>query len=409
MTGVNRQLNLLVMGIERLRVLYVTFEYHAAQFSGNGTASMSFVRGMRELGAEVLVVCGGPKGSSEISDQTICYEVSSWMQHGRDSAWQEWSNAIETSDPPAVLKSFSPNIVVGVDWESSLAIEKLLQKLQSKDLKQVYYNYRVFYMNSNNSEEDKEWYKTVERRAIVTTQQTICLCNSDRLALSSILSEEEQRRSRISILLPGLRQEIKKLALMTDCSRKPRYLLCCVRIIEEKNVDTYVDVVRILKENGFLKRKNLIPYLIGASSSEEYRTRIENRLRDVCFDCVVSDFVSPSKLFEIMRESYLNIHPALNEAYGMTIIESAAAACPSVIHNKNIGAADLLDTNSEVFASDMSNPEKVAEMIISIDDELYNEVQNAGRMKALSHGEHENASLLLNILRTTAVKVTKST
>ena len=57
---------------------------------------------------------------------------------------------------------------------------------------------------------------------------------------------------------------------------------------------------------------------------------------------IVEGFLGPQQLASIFTHAILNVHTAPYEAYGMTIVEAAAFGAPSVVHDKDIGACELL-------------------------------------------------------------------
>ena len=57
---------------------------------------------------------------------------------------------------------------------------------------------------------------------------------------------------------------------------------------------------------------------------------------------IVEGFLGPQQLASIFTHAILNVHTAPYEAYGMTIVEAAAFGAPSVVHDTDIGACELL-------------------------------------------------------------------
>ena len=53
--------------------------------------------------------------------------------------------------------------------------------------------------------------------------------------------------------------------------------------------------------------------------------------------CVLRSFLSPAKLCQVYSQTLLNVHPALYEAYGMTILEAAAFCVPTLMNDSQIG------------------------------------------------------------------------
>merc|ERR1711907_703950 len=104
--------------------------------------------------------------------------------------------------------------------------------------------------------------------------------------------------------------------------------------------------------------------MIGAVADAEFGAQVHKRLRAACPDVELREFLEGDAIADMMAASLLNLHPALNEAYGMTIVEAAAMGCPSMVHRQEIGAADFLsEDNGELLLVDMEDIGSVAEQL----------------------------------------------
>ncbi|KAJ9443590.1 hypothetical protein DIPPA_33715 [Diplonema papillatum] len=397
-----------------MRVLFITLEYHAI-FSGNGTVSTSIARGLRGLGHNVLVLCAvpdanGPPPAAE-AEQLITTPVVRWRTHCRTGPWHEWSEAVGTllaGGRGADILAFRPDVVVGVDWEANGVAVQVLAALKQggREVPYVYCNFRVYHKNTGNTTADTMFYAEKESEACGLAgnrnDRVVCLCSADQRSLGLLVGGLAP-----VVLLPGLRKEISDIAA---CQRSPlsdcplprgdkKYLLCCVRVVPEKNVLCFVDIVAQCAST--LREHGIVPFLVGASPDAEYTELVHSRLRAAAPESVIKDFVSPSELAAVMRQSVLNIHPALNEAYGMTIVESAAMGCPSLVHHADIGATDLLRADKhEIVLTDMScleDASRVAARLLN-DSARLGRVADAASRRALSYGEPETAQKLSDIL-----------
>lgn len=63
-----------------MRILFITLEFRAAAFSGNGIYAQAQVRGLVGAGCEVLVVCGKPRGHAGAAEDNVV-EVGSQAGH----------------------------------------------------------------------------------------------------------------------------------------------------------------------------------------------------------------------------------------------------------------------------------------------------------------------------------------
>ncbi|CAK0865514.1 unnamed protein product [Prorocentrum cordatum] len=412
-----------------MRVVYVTLEF-VHPFSGNGTASQSFVRSLLRLGDHVCVVCAVPAEEAATGDTAaprpvdgaglgwledwsarltgICLPVDTWRRHGRDSPWLQFANAAGGEAAQEAVSKFAAagkvDAVVGVDWEATAAAEKLTQGVGGAaaavppGTPYVYYNYRVYFENTGNSEDDVAFYRRQESLAVAASGAAccICLCQSDREKLRAAFGANPH------VLLPALRDEVQQLAAAVAADVPRRYLLCCVRVVPEKNVAVFAEAVGLLGPE-WLRSRGLVPCMVGAAASAEFAAAVRGSLKQACAFAETDDFLATGQLAALMSQSVLNVHPALNEAFGMTIVEAAAMGCPSLVHRSEIGATDLLEPGREVLTCDMSSASCIASRLRELFDDgdggqHIRQVAAQAREKALAYDEMENGRLLRDIL-----------
>ena len=147
------------------------------------------------------------------------------------------------------------------------------------------------------------------------------------------------------------------------------------------------------------------PSLVGTAMDEKYTETVRSRLNKAIPNSVIKDFLEPAKLCNIWAQTILNFHPALYEAYGMTIIESAAFGVPSVVHKIqgnqiNIGALELL-ADEECVPHDLTDLEGLVEKIrnlLSTGRRNLREIGERAAKKSLSYGEKEMGIVLAKAL-----------
>eukprot|EP01059_Diplonema_ambulator_P004841 TRINITY_DN1457_c0_g1_i5.p1 TRINITY_DN1457_c0_g1~~TRINITY_DN1457_c0_g1_i5.p1 ORF type:complete len:388 (+),score=79.93 TRINITY_DN1457_c0_g1_i5:45-1166(+) len=372
-----------------MKILYLTMEYHA-QFSGNGAASVSFVRALRLLGHEVFVICGALREDVDKfnPEEGACCAVGSWRVHGMTGPWEEWAEGVGEVD----LNGFQPDSVIGVDWEANKAYKTLVRRNENVlgHAPYTYYNYRVYHKNTGNTDDETAFYLEQEREACSMAKTVLCLSRPDKASLEQITGK------RVDVILPGLREEIK--GVVGDGGDR-RYLLCCVRVVKEKNAGFFVDLVE--RVAGLLVERGVVPYMVGASDGKGYGDEVKARLNKAGCKAIISDFVTPPTLAHIMRHSLLNIHPSLNEAYGMTIIEAASLGCPTLCHHTSIGATELLSpAQQEVLTTDMTCLQTAADRLgkLLTTPTALETVSTRARAKAHSYTEAENAQRLITLI-----------
>ena len=112
-----------------------------------------------------------------------------------------------------------------------------------------------------------------------------------------------------------------------------------------------------------------MPRLVGSASDQDYAAAVTTRLQRSCPDAVVEGFSKdPEYLAQLFSETWINLHPALYEAFGMTIIEAAAFGAPSVVDGAGgIGAAELVrPAHGEAIAADLGDPAAVAGLLVGM-------------------------------------------
>jgi hypothetical protein len=281
------------------------------------------------------------------------------------------------------------------------------QSLQSQmqpslwlSVRTCYLNFRIFTtstdlhrpIESTTGEEesggDLGFYQRMEIRAIRGTTVSVALCRRDALHLAALglgvcpnssnliyskISSQEQvlpdfpltpRFPDVKIVLPPLRGDLAKLAQSSSKisewnSKQIGYedpavtetlqkclITSVVRLSREKNTHVFAEVVHNLSE--FLQARGLRPFLCGSAPDLEYATSVRTIISDSHpTPLLVSAFLGTSDMAAIFSRSCINIHPALYDAYGMTIVEAAAMGTPSIVHTtlneKSAHAAALFD------------------------------------------------------------------
>lgn len=218
--------------------------------------------------------------------------------------------------------------------------------------------------------DDAAFYRALEHRVYGDADHVTVLCREDARMLRALLmspdvvmcddgASTDHSRCRdsgqprcspaISVLLPSLRPDISQLAAdRADDAGRRCYLSCCVRLHPHKRVDLFVESCGLLAKT--LRMHGIRPLLCGAASDELYAAECRTRLLSLVPEAtVMTEFLAAAGLCAIFRQTCLNVHPAPYEAYGMTIVESAAMGAPSLVdRDGRIGATDLLTISDGV-------------------------------------------------------------
>jgi hypothetical protein len=137
-----------------LRLLFITLEYKAGTFSGNGVYSQSQVRSLTRLGHQVFVLSAAPEASTtdvqsrKSSEEVKLIEipVPAWGRLDRQSGWREFADGV-TPEICSEIAEFNPQWALIVDWSAVGAYKRLVSsRCWGDNLESVppmaYLNYR---------------------------------------------------------------------------------------------------------------------------------------------------------------------------------------------------------------------------------------------------------------------------
>ncbi|KAI0559103.1 Glycosyltransferase 4 [Gracilaria domingensis] len=350
-------------------LVYITLEYCASDlFSGNGVCARSHVRALASLNVALTVLCATPYKPSPaptpsdpeplIPNVTLhAVPLDKWFTTDRNSSHRQFARCAA-----AVLQTLDFNqihAILAVDWTAMNVIHALPHSARSRiaHVPIIYLNFRVYSRMVGISDEDRRFYLSNEKYAVRTALQSaggvMSLGNADNDLLRRHSPNTSSKPFRV--ILPMLRQEFIDIAAVErgtilDFARPRNFLVSLVRLSEDKGPHRFVSLLaKIQKEDPhFWSRTGITPVLCGAPSQPEYAQKLKQTLKSTVPEAVIVDeFLGPSAFAMLLQSSALNIHPALYEAYGMTIVEAAAMGCPSVVHSQDIGAEQLLRSSDD--------------------------------------------------------------
>ncbi|CAL8468103.1 g7642 [Coccomyxa elongata] len=418
-----------------MRLVFITLEFSASTFSGNGIYARSQVRALAALGNELLVISGKPAGyqgapESEGAAKLFQVELSVWGSLDRSSAWQAFAEGAGSEEVVSAVARFQAGAVLGVDWTSLQAYKNLsagLQRSAALVPPYVFMNYRVYHRTA--SAGDRALIAAMESQAVKTSMLTTVLSRSDAQYIQKQLLGSSTIASHLPVvLLPALRSDMEGLPLPPDtaqnqlsqsahCSatslpqseqpmKRRRNLTCCVRLSPEKEPERFVAIVEQLARSGALQRLGIVPLMCG-SATGPYADGLKARLRAAAPDAVVEErFLGPADLARIFAATALNVHPPLYDAYGMTVVEAASQGAPSLVNaGGHVGAADLLSAKrGEIFEADFSVSEhelaQHVEALLKDEQGRLASVGTAAAARAHSWTEAANAQKLVQLVET---------
>eukprot|EP00045_Choanoeca_perplexa_P010726 m.110580 g.110580 ORF g.110580 m.110580 type:complete len:396 (-) comp15371_c0_seq1:43-1230(-) len=334
--------------------------------SGNGVLAREQVNGLLQCGHTVVVFTtqlDGNDSCEQVSHSNLKTErvvVSSYAKHLTvDGCWQTYVAGVSRM----ASKYPDLDVLLCVDWHGILAASSFPAAIPK-----VFACFRVF---SNSPElcgsaEALEFYQTHETTAITTSQAILVLSQADQAALSE-LTTSKPVNDKFHLLLPPLRDDILESSserptqmdsVVADPELVPRYVLCCVRLSPEKRALTFANAMQALYPE--LEAKGLIPVLVGSSSDESYAARVTNQLTTHCPNALILGLQTPDQLAGVFRRTELNVHPALNDAYGMTIVEAAAFGVPTLLtDDQSVGAVALLGPTNACLQAKVTEAEEL--------------------------------------------------
>ncbi|MCO5551624.1 hypothetical protein L7F22_005129 [Adiantum nelumboides] len=445
-----------------LKLLIITLEFKKGTFSGNGVYAQSIARSLARRGNEVLVISGKPvkhagivktmddikqmnmKAGNLLNNQTkdgqnlsqlskaevlkdpnsgvseleVEVEESGWGRLDWKSPWQSFAQGIGVY-AEYVLK-FSPSWALIVDWSAVPAFESL-SLAASVSWRMAFLNFRIYTVSEyqgENRETEKQFYKDMECKAVAMASAVSALSSRDAHILATQLGAGIRDGVVPKAHFPPLREDLRALALASKITNERFqsteewlhgrvFLTCCVRLSPEKNTELFASVIENLA--AFLRQQQVVPFLCGgAKGGSPYAERIKSRVKAVMPEVIIQEgFMGASDLANLYSQTLLIFHPCIYDAYGMTIVEAAAFASPSIVHvgpGGAVGAAEFLDpSRGQVFALDLTaTPSIIAENIkkVFLNKDQLAEVGQTSSRRSLSWNEDANADQLLGILET---------
>lgn len=386
------------------RTLFVSLEVFEA-FSGNGTLSCCYLRGLCppsdfcKNDGDLLVVCGKYEpnavthretepiamdlnaqrpGADPCFVPTCLVPVPTWHRLDKWSSWREFAS--NASAFAATIQKFDPELVVAVDWTGVEAARQFLTGTRGP-VPLVFFNFRVFHRNSNLDDETAEckFYLEQERAAVLRATKTIALCQQDAKMLQTAAVEVQEASKHqliVSVLNPPLTWTVEPDSKTADSDRP--LVVCSNRFSPEKNVLALCAPLCRLAED--FKSWGVVPFFCGAVADEAYHRQVQDKLsgsfemhtdastwRDAMDGrkardkplCIFLSLLPSSELRAAFQCAKMNLHPALYEAYGMTIVEAAALNVPTLMNETGIGASDLLGGDCSLQI-DMMDEEAIA-------------------------------------------------
>jgi glycosyltransferase involved in cell wall biosynthesis len=350
-------------------IVYLTIEYFEKDvFSGNGIAARSHVRGLAKKGYRVHVIAGRPRRAqpptaADSPGKTTfdACPLDIWYTTDRHADHVTFARAAASALERFVAESdyatlSSVRAVMAVDWTGDAAIEAMNADARARLTAAspiMFLNFRLYCRMAGISAEDVTWYRECEsaavRRAIRSGGGVMSLSHSDNAELQA-MDDTAGPSKAFKVIYPMLRQEFLDIAerernAILGTTRRQKFFACIVRLSADKGASRFVDICEamMLRDPLIWEKSGVVPLMAGAASQPKFAAALKKRFKRV-IPCgiIVDEFLRPPQLAQLLFESALNVHPALYEAWGMTIVEAGSCGVPSLIHREGIGAEELL-------------------------------------------------------------------
>jgi glycosyltransferase involved in cell wall biosynthesis len=383
-----------------------------------------------------------------------------WKRLDRHGPWKEFVDGSigknGNLDYSQHIREFDPTKVIAVDWHGMLVWAEICARLESM-VNVYHYNFRVYSSslwshaasedvaeNEVTEVSDEQFYLDKEQFSCRVANAIICLSDCDRSNLQclmkqdGLMSSEEcnKKMDIIQILPPPLRGDILDLAgrdsddlvhhlpeevkavfsqaaqQMSNPRQHRIFITCVVRLSPEKSPHHFISFIQKLGGVEFLRNANLVPLIIGAKSVESYAQSVFNDLNSMCrsnggWPCVTIDrFLGPIEMAAVFSHTAINIHPCLYDAYGMTVVESAAFGVVTIVNKGGkVAATSLLKEGVGCVGVDLdgilSNGDNNLSywiQLIRTHQTSFKQIGQVGKTLALGWHEEAYCNRLLNML-----------
>jgi len=373
-----------------LDLLFLSYEFAHATFSGNGVLACSQVRALAGRGHRVTVVAGRPEGgegsggarapaaapANHARLHSVPLPRAAWGWLDGRAAWEAFAGGVAGLAPALPPSAYAA--VLAVDWSGWVAAEALVRAWTAATALAahhppppppppiIFLNYRVFHHSACTpagcalSAPVRE----AEAAAAGGAAATVALCVADAADLAALAARTTASGAappaHPAVVLPALRPELASLPPPPPSHSPARtLLLCCVRLAPEKEPGRFAAVVECLAASGALARHGIRPAVVGGGpESDAGAAALRARVVAAAPGALITPgFLAPAALAAVFEATALNFHPPAADAYGMTIVEAGSRGTPSLVAGGGrVGATALLEVGGGVCLADFSAP-----------------------------------------------------
>ena len=156
---------------------------------------------------------------------------------------------------------------------------------------------------------------------------------------------------------------------------KSNHFIYVGRIEKPKNLENAILAFKLLLEK--IDNKDLKFIIAGKGRYEKYLKNITKKIH-LENNIIFKGFVSEEEKKELLNKSYALVMPAINEPFGLTVIEALYSSCISIISKKS-GVYEAAENCS--VSCDMENIEDIANAMLSIynNEDIKTDLLNASK------------------------------
>jgi glycosyltransferase involved in cell wall biosynthesis len=170
--------------------------------------------------------------------------------------------------------------------------------------------------------------------------------------------------SRVVVVTGGINQEDwTGIAKNAPKKNDQIILVSASRISKQKNLDSSIEITRILRSQGF----NILFNNFGKDDDPDYKKSLVKKIHgyDLTKNFFLKEHLPEEQLNKEYEKADFFIHPSNYESFGLSILEAMASGTPIVATNKG-GPNEFVSNGDDGYLLDPTRPDRYAEIIIEL-------------------------------------------
>jgi len=138
----------------------------------------------------------------------------------------------------------------------------------------------------------------------------------------------------------------------TRLGKKSDSVIAVSRIGRGKNLELVSEVAKRVRDAQF--------YIVGHLDDRVYYEELRSEAPS---NVVIIPNAPRSKLYDILSEAKVLLHPAIHEQFGIAVVEGMAAGAVPVVHRSGGPWIDILEQKEGIYGYSYANPQEAAEKV----------------------------------------------